>query len=204
MAMTKLDLKKELKDLYFPSAKEVALIDVSEMSFLAIDGTGDPNTSQDFQEAIQALYGVAYTLKFALKKEESDFAVMPLEALWRADDISSFMDARKDEWKWTNMIAQPDFVTERHVRDAKAQLLAKRGDVPALEELRLERFAEGLSVQIMHIGPYAEEAPTIQRLHDYMGEHDYTFNGQHHEIYLGDPRRTKPERLKTVIRQPVR
>ncbi len=202
--MGKVDLKKELKELYFPSAKEVAMIDVPEMSFLAIDGIGNPNTSGDFQDSFQALYGVAYTLKFELKKDESDFAVMPLEALWWANDMSSFMEARKDEWKWTNMIAMPDFVTEEQVGAAKEQLLAKRGEVPGLEKLRLERFAEGLSVQIMHIGPYAEEAPTIRRLHDFMDEKGYTFGGKHHEIYLSDPRRTKPERLKTVVRQPVR
>jgi hypothetical protein len=203
--VAKLDLKKELKELYSPSAKEVALVDVPEMSFLAIDGAGYPGTSQEYQDAMMALYGVAYTLKFSLKNDVGDFTVMPLEGLWWAGDMAAFAgEARKDEWKWTSMIALPDFVTQEHVDDAKGQLLAKRGEVPGLEKLRLERFAEGLSVQIMHIGPYAEEAPTIRRLHDFMDDKGYTFGGKHHEIYLSDPRRTKPERLKTVVRQPVR
>lgn len=202
--MAKVDLKKQFKELYQPSAKEVVLVDVPEMSFLAIDGAGYPGTSQEYQDAMQALYGVAYTVKFSLKNDVGDFAVMPLEGLWWAGDMAAFTEARKDEWKWTSMIALPDFVTQAHVDDAKEQLLAKRGEVPGLENLRLERFAEGQSVQIMHIGPYSEEAPNIQRLHAYMAEHGLVFNGKHHEIYLGDPRRTKPERLKTVIRQPVR
>jgi len=201
----KVDLKKELKHLYSPSAKEVALVDVPEMSFLAIDGAGYPGTSQEYQDAMMALYGVTYTLKFSLKNDVGDFTVMPLEGLWWAGDMAAFaQEARKDEWKWTSMIALPDFVTQEHVDDAKGQLLEKRGNVPGLEKLRLERFAEGLSMQTMHIGPYSEETPNIQRLHAYMDEHGYTFNGKHHEIYLGDPRRTKPERLKTVIRQPVK
>ena len=197
-------MKKQFKGLYQPSAKEISEVDVPEMSFLAIDGMGDPNTSQDFQDSMMALYGIAYTLKFALKKDVGDFTIMPLEALWWSDDIRSFTDARKDEWKWTSMIALPDFVTDEHARDAKEQLTAKRGEVPGLDKLRLERITEGLSVQIMYVGPYSDETETIRRMHDYVDEHGYTFGGKHHEIYLSDPRRTAPEKLKTVIRQPVK
>lgn len=202
----KLDMKKTMKELYAPSAKEISEVDVPAMQFLAVDGMGNPNTSVDFQQGMEALYGVAYTLKFSLKKESDvpEYTVMPLEALWWADDISAFYEARADEWRWTGLIAQPDFITDEYVRGAMDELLAKRGEVPALSKLRLERITEGLCVQIMHIGPYAAETPTIGRLHTYMDEHGYTFNGKHHEIYLSDPRRTKPERLKTVIRQPVR
>jgi hypothetical protein len=172
-----------------------------------VDGAGDPNTAVAYREAVEALYSVAYTLKFAIKREMGrDFRVMPLEGLWWADDLSDFMSGRKDAWRWTALIAQPDVVTAGHVDEAVRQL-ARKKELPALSRLRLEPFTEGLAAQLLYLGPYADEAPAIARLHAFIREQGYEFDGhtqKHHEIYLSDPRRTAPEKLKTIIRQPVR
>jgi len=202
--MSKLDPKKELKHLYSPSAKEVVFVDVPPMSFLMVDGQGDPNGSQAFQEAIEALYGMSYTLKFMLKKSEKrDYAVMPLEGLWWADDLSDFAKGNKDRWKWTLMIAQPDFVAAEQVAAARAELERKKNP-PALSRLRFERFEEGRAAQILHVGPYSAEGATIERMQRFAAENGCALAGKHHEIYLSDPRRTAPEKLKTVLRQPIR
>jgi hypothetical protein len=203
-----LDLIRELKPLYAPSAKHPSIVEVPELAFLMIDGTGDPNTSEAYQEALNALYSSAYTLKFSLKKPapERDFKVMPLEGLWWVEAEAPRMDevkADRDAWNWTMMIAVPDHVTADEVRDAATQA-GRRKPLPAIDRVRLERFDEGLAAQIMHIGPYAAEAPTIERLHAFAEGQGYALRGRHHEIYLGDPRRTAPERLKTVLRHPVR
>lgn len=202
--MEKLDLKKTLKALYAPSAKEPSLVDVPPMNCFAVDGQGAPG-AQAFQEAIEALYGASYTLKFMLKKRKGfpEYAVMPLEGLWCADDVTAFVEGRKDECKWTLLIVQPDFITRELFDEAVAELKAKK-DSPAIAKLRFDTLREGQSVQIMHVGPYAAEKPTIERLHAYMKEKGCTFNGPHHEVYMNDPRRTAPEKLKTIIRQPVR
>lgn len=201
--MTKLDLRKTLKAFYEPSAKGFALVEVPDLAFVMIDGAGDPNVSPVYANALQWLYGVSYALKFASKSRGADYGVMPLEGLWWADDMNTFLTRDKAAWKWTAMIAQPDFITADMVAAAVARTEDKLGSPPA--SLRLERFAEGLSVQIMHIGPYDAEGPTIARLHrEFLPENGLTENGHHHEIYLSDPRRTAPEKLKTVIRQPVR
>jgi hypothetical protein len=202
--MPKIDLKKELKHLYQPSAKEVAVVDVPEMNFLMIDGAGDPNTSQEYQDAIEALYAVAYALKFVVKKRdpEVDYVVPPLEGLWWAEEMNAFRMGDKDAWQWTAMIMQPEVVTQELVDEA-VQEVARKKDPPALPKIRFESYPEGLSVQIMHIGPYSEEAPTIEKLHAFAQQNGYQLRGKHHEIYLSDPRRTAPDRLKTVIRQPV-
>lgn len=201
--MAKLDLKKQLKALYAPSAKEPARVDVPSMQFLMIDGEGDPNTSQAFQDAFPALYGMAYTLKFAAKKAGlQDYVVMPPEGLWWSDETGRLDLTDKSAWQWTLMIAQPDFITEAMVTAAREQLKSKK-DPPGLERLRFERFDEGRCAQIMHIGPYADEGPTVERLHAFIRDQGLTPRGKHHEIYLGDPRRAKPERLKTVVRQPI-
>ena len=203
--MSKTDLKKELKELYSPSAREVSLVEVPDMNFVMVDGAGDPNTVPEFQQAIEALYGVSYTLKFTIKKAGlgPDYTVAPLEGLWWAADISSFELGEKDKWIWTLMIAQPDFVTTDMV-DQAVRALRDRKDPLALSKLRFEPLREGLCVQIMHIGPYAEERPTLEKLHTFMQSNGYEFNGKHHEVYLSDPRRTAPEKMRTVIRQPVR
>jgi hypothetical protein len=202
--MEKIDLKKQLKHLYQPTHKEFTIVDVPPLKFLMIDGKGNPNTSQAFQEAMQALYGMSYTLKFASKKELGiDYTVMALEGLWWADDMEAFSLGAKDTWYWTVMMLQPDHITPEFVETAREQL-ARKKDVPALPRLRYETFHEGLSVQIMYFGPYADEGPTIARMHAFMQDNGYTFNGKHHEIYIGDPRTAAPEKLKTVIRQPVK
>ena len=201
--MAKIDFKKQLKHLYSPSAKQPSLVDVPEMNFLMIDGSGDPNTCQEYQEAIPALYAASFTGKFAVKKARGiDYVVPPLEGLWWAEDMAQFGTADKDSWLWTAMIMQPEWVTPALVADVITQLQAKK-DLPALAKMRLESYAEGLSAQIMYVGPYSEEGPTIEKLHQFIADSGHELRGKHHEIYLSDPRRTQPEKLKTVIRQPV-
>lgn len=207
--MSKLDLKKENKELYNPSAKEVSVIDVPEMNYLMIDGEGDPNTSKEYQDAIEALFSVSFKAKFISKKESSqDYAVMPLEGLWWVENMEDFDIQDKSNWKWTAMIRQPDFITKNIIEKALKEV-EKKKNPPALSRLRFENLHEGLSAQIMHIGPYSEEEPTIEKLHSFIKEKGYELNGsmpgeKHHEIYLSDMRRTKPEKLKTIIRQPVK
>lgn len=202
--MQKLDFKKELRQFYNPSKKEVTLVDVPPMNFVMVDGQGDPNTSQAFQEAMEALYGVAYTVKFALKHQGRgpDYTVMPLEGLWWTEAGEGFHQTNKDLWHWTVMIMQPEHITEVDIDQAIHTVQAKKNP-PALKKLRFERYTEGLSVQIMYLGPYDEEGPTIERLHTFAEDRGYSLRGKHHEIYLSDPRRTKPERLRTILRQPV-
>lgn len=202
--MEKIDFKKQYKNLFNPSSKEFSLADVPEFLFLMVDGQGDPNTSQSYKDAIQALYPVAYKLKFASKENPGkDYTVAPLEGLWCADDMAAFTNNDRDEWKWTLMIMQPEWISEKMFRDARNAVLKK--DLPALDKIRFERFREGLSVQIMHIGSYADEAPVIERLHkEWLPQNGYIENGKHHEIYLSDPRKVAPEKLKTILRQPVK
>lgn len=199
---TATDSERELKQLY--RARTIPeLVDVPELSFLMIDGHGDPNTSARFQEALQALYAASYTLKFALKRSGGpDYRVAPLEGLWRTDDVRRVSVDDKSAWEWTLMIRQPLEVTALLLAET-ADEVAEKKQSTAVRELRLERFAEGLAAQVLHVGPYAEEAPTIERLHAFIAERGYEPRGRHHEIYLGDPRRAAPERLKTIIRQPV-
>jgi hypothetical protein len=211
--MKTLDLKKELKYLYAPSAKKVEVLEVPRMQFAMIDGAIEkdqgPGTSPGFQEATQALYGIAYTLKFMLKKRKThavDYPVMALEGLWWVED-GVFDISVKDNWYYTLMIMQPDVIT-REVFDAGlAEVRRKRGDNPALARLRLESFDEGWCVQVMHIGPYAEEPATVERMKAFAAENGYRDRigrgGKHHEIYLGDPRKADPAKLKTVLRHPV-
>jgi hypothetical protein len=204
--MSPVDLVKRLRPLYAPSAKHPAIVEVPAIDFLVVDGRGAPE-SETYADAIGALYGVAYTLKFTLKKAapERDFKVAPLKGLWWGDvERPSLAELQEDReaWNWRMMIAVPEDVTAAEVA-AAAEAAARRRPLPAAERQRLERFAEGLAAQIMHVGPYSEEAPTIERLHAWVVEQGYELRGRHHEIYLGDPRRTAPERLKTVIRHPV-
>jgi hypothetical protein len=199
--MSKIDFKKELKHLYGPSKKEFTVVDVPAMDFLMVDGHGDPNTAPEYADAVQTLYGVAYKLKFMSKKEEGlDYVVPPLEGLWWVDEMSEFTMKDKSEWDWTMMVMQPEFLTQEMLQ----KVLGEVQDLPALSKLRVETYHEGLSVQIMYIGPYADEGPTIARMHTFIEENGYEPAGKHHEIYLSDPRRTAPEKLKTVIRQPIR
>ncbi|MEV0460334.1 GyrI-like domain-containing protein [Catellatospora methionotrophica] len=204
-ALDKYDVKKARRDLYAAPSKDFTEVDVPELRYLAVDGEGDPNTSPAYTEAVEALFTVAYTLRFASKKTlDRDFVVGPLEGLWRADDPSVFITRDKASWAWTMLISQPDWITEEMVRAAVAEAARKKGG-PALAAVGLRTLAEGRSVQILHIGSYDDEGPTLDRLHrGYLPEHGLTFNGDHHEIYLSDPRRTEPAKLKTILRQPVR
>jgi len=203
--MPKVDLKKENKEFYYPSTKEVSVVELPEMKFLMIDGQGDPNTSKEYQDAMQTLFPVVYKTKFVNKKEKSqDYVVMPLEGLWWVNNMEDFSMEDRSSWKWTVMIRQPDFITEAFINTAKKEIEKKR-NLPTLSKLRFENFEEGSSVQIMHIGPYGEaEAPAVQKLHEFIENKGYELRGKHHEIYISDMRRTKPEKLKTVIRQPFR
>ena len=201
--MIKIDFKKEMKQLYKSSSKNASIVEVPPMKFLMIDGKGDPNSSKDYKEAVEVLYGLSYTLKFSCRKNlEKDYVVPPLEGLWWADDMENFQSLSKDEWKWTSLIMQPDFITEQLVREAFEDVKLKKNP-PALSKVRFETFNEGLTAQIMHIGPYAEEEPTIIFLHNFIHDKGYNLSGLHHEIYLSDPRRCKPEKMKTIIRQPI-
>lgn len=203
--MKKIDFKKEMRELYRPSAKDFEFIDVPEMQFLMVDGRGDPNTAQEYTDAVEALYALAYKLKFMSKKQmEKDYVVPPLEGLWWAEDMRSFSSERdKNKWEWTAMVMQPDWITQEMLAEAREQV-AKSKDLAALRKLRLEAYREGLSAQILHIGSYEDEAPTLRRLHEeFLPENDYEPAGKHHEIYLSDPRRVAPEKLKTVLRQPI-
>jgi hypothetical protein len=201
--MEKVDIKKERKDLYSPSAKEITFVNVPELNFIMIDGAGNPNNSQEYQEAIEALYSVSYTLKFIIKKNQSiDFVVGPLEGLWWNDDPNQFSLNNKDIWKWTAMIVQPESVKEELVQEA-FKTVEKKKKLASLSKIRLERFREGLSVQTLFIGPYSEEVPTIKKIYEFIEKQGYKSAGKHHEIYLSNPKKTTPEKLKTIIRQPV-
>ncbi len=202
--MDKIDLKRELKHLYRPSAREPQAVEVPPLNYLMIDGKGDPNLAPAYREALEALYALAYTIKFALKKAgELDFVVMPLESLWWSDEEGGLDLENKEKWQWTAMILLPQAVAQQHFAQAREEVRQKK-DPPALARVRMETFNEGLSAQILHIGPYAEEGPTIARLHQFIQAQACRPIGRHHEIYLSDPRRTAPERLKTIIRQPMR
>jgi len=202
--MEKIDHRKALKHLYRPSAKAPVIVDVPKMNFLMIDGAGDPGTAQTYADAVEALYAVSYTLKFMVKKGPLavDYSVMPLEGLWWADDMSAFARNDRTNWLWTSMLMQPDLVTVQ-MFDAASDQVRQKKDPVALDLMRFESFNEGRAAQIMHIGSYADEAPTIAGLHDFIATAGLARAGKHHEIYLGDPRRTAPEKLKTIIRQPV-
>ncbi|MGW7532320.1 GyrI-like domain-containing protein [Amycolatopsis sp. NPDC054798] len=204
-AMEKYDIKKAHRALYSPSAKDFTVVEVPALQYLAADGHGDPNTAPEYTNAVEALYGIAYSVKFASKKTLGrDFVVGPLEGLWQADDPSVFLTRDKEKWDWTMLISLPDWITEEMVREA-AESVAKKKDNPAVAGVQLRTLNEGTSVQILHIGSYDDETPTLHRLHEeYLPEHGLTFNGDHHEVYLSDPRRTEPGKLKTVLRQPVK
>jgi hypothetical protein len=206
--MKKLDLKKQLKHLYAASPNKVEIVDVPKLNFAMIDGEMEPNqtpgTSEEFQNSVGALYGVSFTLKFMSKlrkKNPIDYPVMALEGLWWTDS-GEFDFEKKEPWKWTIMIMQPKHITQNMFQQALQQVRKKR-DNPALSRIRLESFHEGLSMQTMHVGPYSEEPRTIQMMKDFAVEQSYTLRDKHHEVYLGDPRRAKPEKLRTILRHPI-
>ena len=202
--MEKVDFKKTLKHLYTPK-KKFEVVEVPKMQFIMADGHGDPNTAQEYAEVVEALYAVAYKMKFISKKTlEKDYVVPPLEGLWWAEDMDTFTTRDKSAWDWRMMIMTPNWITLEIFADAVEEVRKKKNPA-ALDKVRLENYAEGLSVQIMHIGSYDDEGPTITALHkEFMPESGLAENGKHHEIYLSDPRRIAPEKLKTVLRQPVK
>ncbi|MCD2443042.1 GyrI-like domain-containing protein [Agromyces sp. SYSU K20354] len=201
----KYDVKRDRRELYGASARDFTIVDVPPATYLAVDGHGDPNTAPAYADAVEALFSVAYAVKFRSKQQLGrDFVVAPLEGLWRADDPESFVTRDKTAWSWTMLISQPDWIDDAMVADAVTAVRAK-GERPALARLRLRELREGRSAQILHVGSYDDEAPTLARLHhEWMPQHGLTFNGDHHEIYLSDARRTAPEKLRTILRQPVR
>lgn len=210
--MEKLDLRKQYKHLYQPSTKQVSLVKVPPFKFAMIDGAIEPDlapgTSPSFQQAVEALYGISYTLKFMSKLRKIDpidYTVMALEGLWWIED-GEFDIRQPGNWLWTVMMMQPEHITKRMFQDALAQVRQKKPN-PALDRLRFETFHEGLCVQMMHLGPYADEPATVDRLRAFAAENGLRDlvgrGGKHHEIYLGDPRKAAPSRLKTVLRHPV-
>jgi hypothetical protein len=202
--MEKLDLKKQWKNLYEAKAGVIVAVDVPPLTYLMVDGEGDPNTAQSYQQAVEALYSLSFTLKFSIKKSlrAIDYGVMPLEGLWWADDPRVFHEADKSTWKWTAMIVQPEFLAQAEV-DAAIAEVRKKKNLAALDRVRFETLTEGLAAQVLHVGPFSAEGPLIQRLHDFIHTAGKQLRGKHHEIYLGDPRRTAPEKLKTILRQPM-
>jgi hypothetical protein len=202
MMATKVDFKRELRELY-AAGPEPTLVDVPALNYLMIDGHGDPNTAVQYRDAVEALYAISYAAKFIVKSASDglDYGVLPLEGLWWTTDMSTFSTEDKSAWDWTMMIMQPDVVTAEVLDQALAKTAIK--ELAGQERARLERFTEGSSAQVMHLGPYAAEQPTIERLHTFIAEQGRQLRGKHHEIYLSDPRRTAPEKMKTIIRQPV-
>ncbi|KNX36330.1 GyrI-like domain-containing protein [Luteipulveratus halotolerans] len=198
----KIDLKKTL-DSYRATAGELSLIDVPPLSYLMVDGHGDPNTAPAYADALASLYPVAYALKFASKGQGRDYVVPPLEGLWWADDMAAFTTRRdKAQWDWTMMLMVPAWLDASAVEAALARAAAK--NPPALEKVRFATLLEGRCVQTLHVGSYDDEAGVLARMHDeYIPAHGLRLDGRHHEIYLSDPRRVAPERLRTILRQPV-
>lgn len=199
----KIDLKKDMKALYQASAKEPAVVEVPPLRYLMVDGEGDPNTAPAYAEAVEALFSVAYTAKFMVKKgpQAIDYGVMPLEGLWWSDDLTAFRTGAKDRWKWTAMVLQPDFVSDALIGTAIDEVRNKK-KLPGVERLRLDSLTEGRCAQILHVGPFSEEGPTIERLHAFITARS-ALRGKHHEIYLSDIRRAEPAKWKTIVRQPM-
>jgi hypothetical protein len=203
--MEKRDLKKEYAEFYTMKKNELRMVDVPEFSYLMIDGRGNPNTSLEYQQAVEALYGLSYAIKFKIKKggTDIDYGVMPLEGQWWTENMADFSTDRKEDWLWTMAILQPSFVDGSLVEVCRREVEEKK-DLPALEKIRFAPFRDGRSAQILHLGPYADEAPTIEKLHEFIEDQGLARSGKHREIYLNDPRRTAGDKLKTIIRQPVR
>ena len=202
--MDKIDLKLDMKHLYQASAKAVVQVDVPAQNFLMIDGVGDPNTSPAYAQAVEALFAVSYATKFLVKKgpQALDYAVMPLEGLWWANDMAAFSGGDKSQWQWTMMILQPGFVSPDTIHCAMAETRKKK-NLPAIDLLRLEEFREGPCAQLLHVGPFSAEGPSIARLHDFIDARS-SRTGRHHEIYLSDIRKAAPDKWKTIIRQPMK
>jgi hypothetical protein len=199
----KVDFKKDLKHLYNPPKGDFHVVAVPEMNFLMVSGTGDPNTSEDYQQAVEGLYTISYGIKFAFKSQGLDHVVPPLEGLWWMENMNDFTLANKASWEWTMMIMQPEWVTAEAVEKVVHDAMKKK-KLTTLRKIQFAPYHEGLSVQILYTGAYENEAPTIAEMHRYIKSHGYQTNGKHHEIYLGDPRKVSPEKMQTILRQPIR
>ncbi len=198
----KLDLKKQDLEEFYTAKKEPKIIEVPSQKYITILGKGDPN-GKDFSDAVSTLYHVAYKVKFFSKKNGKDFTVMPLEGQWWAEDMGNFRNLSRDEWLWKAMILQPGFITESDFETA-VEVVKKKKDLPSIDKIQFEEMEDGLSAQIMHVGPYSEEEPTIDKLHEFIRNQGKELSGLHREIYISDMRRVAPEKLKTIIRQPMR
>jgi hypothetical protein len=203
MMVVKVDFKKTLKQLYNPSIKGFHIIEVPEMNFLMVDGKGDPNTSIEYQQAIEALYGISYGIKFALKSQGYDHIIPPLEGLWWMEDMNEFSRENIARWEWAMMIMQPEWVSKEIVETVRIEVIKKKGN-SGLERVKYERYREGLAVQTLYTGAYENEAPVIAEMHAFIKSNGYQINGKHHEVYLSDVRKTTAERLQTILRQPIR
>ena len=204
-AKKKLDYKKEFPEIYKPSLKTPTIIKIPEMTYFMIDGTGDPNTSEEYKDIVQILYNISYTLKMKIIKKETpdkDYVVPPLEGLWYMPKMDEWSMEDKEKWQWTMMIRIPDFIEDTQIKKA-LKILKETKNPSFFSKLRYEQYDEGTCVQIMYLGPYDEEPPTIKKMHQFAEKNGYILNGHHHEIYLSDPRRIEPERLKTILRQPI-
>lgn len=201
--MLKVDLKATRGDYFKAPQHEFVLVDVPRLNFVMVDGQGNPNTSPEYEAAVSAVYAVSYKLKFMSKAKSRDYVVPPLQGLWWADDLGDFVARRKERWRWTMMLMVPDWITALAFGEAVESFRAKDREVPGT--LRFEAFEEGRCAQILHVGSYDDEGPVIRRLHEeFLPANGLVENGRHHEIYLSDPRRVAPEKLRTILRQPVR
>lgn len=202
--MDKRDLKKENKGLFNPKSGVFTIVDVPAIKYLTIEGEGDPNTSQSFGASVETLYAAAYGIKFEMKSLGEDFTVMPLEGLWYCDDMGLFSVDRKNEWKWKLMIMQPENINGEMLKKTLEKAAEKKPELKSMfEKVVLEEYREGKAVQTMYVGPYSDEGPVIAEMHKYIQENGYSLSGHHHEIYLSDPRKCAPEKLKTILRQPI-
>jgi hypothetical protein len=199
--MAVIDLKKQLKHLYQAPANEVTTVEMPSMNYLMMDGAGDPN-GPEYSATVATLFTVSYTLKFMLKKRDAalDYSVMPIEGLWWTKEGTLWYSTDRTDWRWTAIIMQPEVITSEMFEQARREVEKKKQ--LDLARMRLETFTESRAAQILHIGPYSKERPTIDRLHAYIEQQGWQFRGKHHEIYLNIPSRTAPERLRTIIRQP--
>lgn len=200
--MASIDLKKTYREHYTAKVGKPGFVEVPERPFLVVDGEGSP-AGDEYRDAIEALYPIAYGIRAEIKKATGDgYTVMPLQGLWWADDMDAFVTSDKDDWKWRMMICQPDLVSPELAAEVIPRVTAAKGLVSGAK-VRLEMYREGMAAQVMHLGPYSEEAPTIAALHQFIADEGYELSGLHHEIYLGDPRKADPAKLRTIIRQPV-
>jgi hypothetical protein len=199
------DWRKDLKELYFPPASKVVEVTVPNLKFLTIGGQGDPNNAPEFQKAVEALYTLSYTLKFSIKKQDpsKDFKVGPLEGLWWNTKGGDLVQEKKEDWAWKAMILQPSWIDAPMLNDAR-QIAMKKKQNPSLKSVVLEELEEGRSAQILYIGSWSGETENISKVKAFIEAKGGALNGKHHEIYMSDPRRVQPGKLKTVIRQPFK